>query len=38
MNQEKLEGTYLERVNTAVEYLKEGKGVIVTDDEELENE
>ncbi len=38
MNQEKLEGTYLERVNTAVEYLKEGKGVIVTDDEERENE
>lgn len=38
MNQEKLEGTYLERVETAVKYLKEGKGVIVTDDEDRENE
>lgn len=38
MNQKELEGTYLERVNTAIEYLKEGKGIIVTDDEDRENE
>lgn len=38
MNQKELEGTYLKRVNTAIEYLKEGKGIIVTDDEDRENE
>ena len=38
MNKKELEGTYLERVNTAIEYLKEGKGIIVTDDEDRENE
>lgn len=38
MNQKELEGTYLERVNTAIKYLKEGKGIIVTDDEDRENE
>ena len=35
MNQEcMLKGTYEERVNTAIDYLKEGKGIIVTDDED----
>ncbi|MGN1185879.1 MAG: 3,4-dihydroxy-2-butanone-4-phosphate synthase, partial [Methanobrevibacter wolinii] len=39
MNQEcMLKGTYEERVNTAIDYLKEGKGIIVTDDEDRENE
>lgn len=38
MNQKELEGTYLERVNTAIKYLKEGKGIIVTDDKDRENE
>lgn len=39
MNQEEmLQGDYKERVNTAIDYLKNKKGIIVTDDESRENE
>jgi len=37
-HEEMLEGTYQQRVDTAVDAIKNGKGVIVTDDESRENE
>ncbi len=37
-HEEMLEGTYIDRINKAIEYLKAGKGIIVTDDEDRENE
>lgn len=37
-HEEMLEGTYEQRVENAVEAIKNGKGVIVTDDESRENE
>ncbi len=37
-HEEMLTGTYIERVETAVEAIKNKKGVIVTDDESRENE
>ena len=37
-HEEMLTGNYIERVETAVEAIKNKKGVIVTDDESRENE